>query len=228
MATVNLEAQVRFDLGSAVARRERKAGLVPAVVYGHGGDTVAVAVNALEFNRILASESGSNTLITLDIAGTKETALARQIHRHPTRPYIVHVDFIRVNVNEEVEAEVTLHLEGEAEGVKDGGRLEQISFTITVKAKPSDIPVSLTHDVSAIELGGSVHMSDIALPAGVTAVVEGDTVLAVVSVPRGQTEEEAAAEAAELAASEAQSAESASNAEAAAAADGDSPKDSKE
>jgi large subunit ribosomal protein L25 len=201
--TTTLEAQVRTDLGSPNARRERNVGRVPAVVYGHGGDSVAVSVDALEFNRILHSETGANTLIELDIAGKKETALARQIHRHPTKPQIVHVDFIRVNMNEEVVAEVSLHLEGEPEGVKDGGRLEQIHFTITVKAKPADIPVSLTHDVSAVTLGGNVQMSEIELPAGVTSEIEPDVVLAVVSVPRGQTEEEEAAEAAALAEAEA-------------------------
>ncbi len=106
MATITLEAKIRENLGSSVARRERKAGRVPGVVYGHGGESVAVSVDALEFNRVLNSETGSNTLITLGINGKKDTALARQIHRHPTRPMIVHVDFIRVNMNEEVEANV--------------------------------------------------------------------------------------------------------------------------
>jgi len=196
MATTNLQANVRTQLGSANARRERKAGLVPAVVYGHGGETISVSVNALEFNRILSSETGANTLITLDIDGKKGTALARQIRRHPTRPVITHVDFIRVNVNEAVVAEVALHLEGESEGVKDGGRLEQLAFSITVKAKPADIPVSITHDISSIIIGGNLQMSEIVLPEGVTSDVEPDTVLAVVSAPKGKTEEEEAAEAA--------------------------------
>ena len=196
MAETNLKASVRTQLGSANARRERKAGLVPAVVYGHGDDTISVTVNALEFNRILSSETGANTLITLDIDGKKDTALARQIRRHPTRPVITHVDFIRVNVNEAVVAEVPLHLEGEAVGVKDGGRLEQLAFSITVKAKPSDIPVSLSHDISSIAIGENLQMSEIVLPNGVTSEIEPDTVLAVVSAPKGKTEEEEAAEAA--------------------------------
>lgn len=200
MATTNLKANFRTKLGSANARRDRKAGLVPAVVYGHGDDTLSVTVNAHEFNRILASETGANTLITLDIEGKQDTALARQIRRHPTRPVITHVDFIRVNVNEAVEAEVPLHLTGEAEGVKDGGRLEQINFNLTVKAKPADIPVSISHDISALELGASLHMSEITLPPGVESDIEPETVLAVVSIPRGKTEEEEAEEAAAAAA----------------------------
>ncbi len=204
MATTNLKANLRTKLGSANARRDRKAGLVPAVVYGHGDDTLSVTVNAHDFSRILASETGANTLITLDIDGKKDTALARQIRRHPTRPVITHVDFIRVNVNEEVVAEVPLHLEGEAVGVKDGGRLEQINFNLTVKAKPADIPVSISYDISDLALGSSLHMSDITLPSGVTSEIEPETVLAVVSVPRGKTEEEEAAEAAEALAAEAE------------------------
>lgn len=190
--STTLKAQVRKELGSSNARRERNEGKVLGVVYGHGGDSVPVAVDALELNRILASDSGSNTLITLDIEGSKDTALARQIHRHPTKPHIIHVDFIRVNVNEEVEAEVPLHLEGTAEGVKDGGRLEQIFFNVKVKAKPADIPVSLTHDVSSVELGGHVQLKEISLPNGVEAIDDPEEVIAVVSVPKGASEEEAA------------------------------------
>lgn len=188
MATTNLKAKVRTQLGSANARRERKAGFVPAVVYGHGDETLSVSVDALEFNRILSSETGDNTLITLDIEGKKDTALAREIRRHPTRPVITHVDFIRVNVNEAVQAEVPLHLEGESVGEKDGGRLEQIAFTLTIMAKPADIPVSITHDISAIEIGGNVQMSEIVLPEGVTSEIEPDTVLAVVNVPKVEEE----------------------------------------
>ena len=213
MATTTLEAKIRQNLGSSVARRERKAGRVPGVVYGHGGESVAVTVDALEFNRVLNLETGSNTLITLDIEGKKDTALARQIHRHPTRPMIVHVDFIRVNMNEEVEAHVSLHLEGTPTGVKDGGRLEHAEFTVLIKAKPSDIPVSLSHDVSELLIGGQLHLSELKLPSGVTAVDEPDLVLAVVTAPRGATAEEEAAEAAEAAASAEQSAASASAAE---------------
>ena len=193
MAVTNLKANVRTKLGSANARRDRKAGLVPAVVYGHGDDTVSVTVDALEFNRILSSESGVNTLITLDIEGKKDTALARQINRHPVRPVITHVDFIRVNVNESVEAEVTIHLEGESEGVRDGGRLEQLQFSITVKAKPADIPTSLSHDISGLKINDQVTVEDIILPDGVTTEVEADMVIAVVNVPKVEVEEEVVA-----------------------------------
>lgn len=188
MAGAQLKAQVRTQLGSANARRDRKAGLVPAIVYGHGDESISVAVDALEFNRILSSESGANTLITLDISGKKDTALARQIVRHPTKPVITHVDFIRVNVNEEVEAEVSIHLEGEAEGVKDGGRLEQLHFSITVKAKPADIPTSLTHDISELKIGDQLTAGEIELPAGVSAVTEADTAVAVINVPKVEAE----------------------------------------
>ena len=218
MSTTVLEAKIRKNLGSSTARRERKAGRVPGVVYGHGGNSIAVSVDALEFNRVLKSESGSNTLITLDIEGKKDTALARQIHRHPTRPMIVHVDFIRVNLNEEVEAQVPLHLEGEAVGVKDGGMLDQSEFTITVSAKPNDIPNSIEHDVSEMEIGGVLLLSELKLPAGVVAIGEDDLALCSVLAPRTITAEEEAADAEAAAASAEQSAASA---EAAGEAPGD-------
>ena len=132
-------------------------------------------------------------MITLDIEGKKDTALARQINRHPVRPVITHVDFIRVNVNESVEAEVTIHLEGESEGVRDGGRLEQLQFSITVKAKPADIPTSLSHDISGLKINDQVTVADIILPDGVTTEVEADMVIAVVNVPKVEVEEEVVA-----------------------------------
>ncbi len=194
MSTTELIAEPRVKEGSAQARRDRNAGRVPAVVYGHGADNISVTVDARELNHILASESGSNTLITLDIAGNKDTALARQIHRHPTKPFIYHVDFIRVNVNEEVEAEVTIHLTGEPEGVKDGGVLEQSSFSLTIKAKPTHIPNSLECDVSALKIGDHLTVADITLPEGVITEVEGEEVIATVAVPRVVEEEPVAAE----------------------------------
>ena len=190
MAAVNLKAKVRTQLGSANARRDRKQGLVPAVVYGHGDASISVTVDALEFNRILKSESGVNTLITLDIEGKKDTALARQINRHPTRPVITHVDFIRVNVNEAVEAEVTLHLEGESEGERDGGVLEQIQFSVTVMAKPADIPTGITFNISELKIGDQVTIGGLDLPDGVISEIDPETVIAVINVPKAEVETE--------------------------------------
>lgn len=179
---VVLTTEARSERGSRPAGRLRRAGKVPAVVYGLGTDTVEVAVSARELNHILAG--GTNTLITLKLDGDEALTLARQVQRHPTRGELLHVDFIRVRTDVAVAAEVALHLEGEPAGVRDGGVLEQLIFTLTIEAKPQDIPGQLTADVSHLEIGDQLRLNEVSLPAGVTTAVESDTLVAQVVAPR--------------------------------------------
>ena len=134
MSNSTLTAIVREGRGKGPARQTRMAGNVPAVIYGLGGDNISVSVNAHDLEKIL--HGGVNSLITLDVAGKQELALCRQVHRHPVRPLIMHVDFIRVEANVEVEAEVALNLTGEPEGVRNGGMLDQMLFAVSILAKP--------------------------------------------------------------------------------------------
>src|SRR5581483_47790 len=138
---ITLAAEPRAERGTRPAGRIRREGRVPAVVYGLGADTLQVSVPARELNHILAG--GANTLISLQLDGDSALALARQVQRHPTRGELLHVDFIRVRTDVAVSAEVALHLIGEAAGVKDGGVLEQLVFSVTIEAKPQDIPHEL-------------------------------------------------------------------------------------
>jgi large subunit ribosomal protein L25 len=185
MADAVLEATPRSGRGSADAGRSRRDGDVPAVVYGLGTDTTTVTVNARELDRILHGESGSNTLISLQIDGASHLTLARQIQRHPVRHSIEHVDFIRIDADKPVAAEVPLHLTGNPEGVKDGGRLEQHLFAIAVEAKPADIPTVIEADVSALGLGGQLRVHEVAAPSGVTITADENELVAMISVPRG-------------------------------------------
>ncbi len=197
MTDVILEASPRTLLGSRNAGRLRRTGKLPAVVYGLEADTVAVTVNARELDHALHSESGANTLITLQLDGTDMLALARQIQRHPTRNELVHVDFVRVRRDVAVSADVPLIAEGEPPGAKEGGILEQLFFSVTVEALPGNIPTEIVVDVSHLALGDQLHVADLAIPDGVTIQHEPDELVAQVSIPRGLTEEEEAGEAAE-------------------------------
>jgi large subunit ribosomal protein L25 len=179
---VVLQAEPRTDRGSRPAGRLRRAGGVPAVVYGRGGDTLAVTVPARELNHILAH--GVNTLITLQLDGASQLALARQVQRHPTRGDLVHVDFVRVSTDVAIAAEVALNLVGEAVGVRDGGLMEQAVFSLTVEAKPQDIPGGVDVDVSELGIGDSLRISDLPLPAGVVTHVDPETLVVHVSAPR--------------------------------------------
>jgi large subunit ribosomal protein L25 len=190
MPDISLAAAPRSELGSRPAGRLRREGFVPAVVYGLGNDTLAVTVPQRELGRILAGESGANTLINLELNGDSMLTLARQIQRHPTRGELVHVDFIRIRRDVAVAAEVPLHLVGEPAGVRDGGLLEQLVFSVTVEAMPGNIPVSLELDVSALNIGDQRRASDLSIPADVTTELDPETVVAHVAAPRVVVEEE--------------------------------------
>lgn len=182
-----LVAEPRAERGSRPSGRLRAAGLVPAVVYGLGNETLAVTVPARELNHILAG--GANTLITLKVGGDDALALARQVQRHPTKGELIHVDFIRVRTDVAVTAEVQLRLIGEPVGVRDGGVLEQLVFSVPIEAKPQDIPHDIEADVTHLAIGDQIRMSEIALPNGVATTLEPDTLAAQVIAPRVVEEE---------------------------------------
>ena len=194
MSDATLIAQKRTETGSSVARRLRRDGQVPAVVYGLDAGTDSVTVAARELDHILHSASGYNTLITLQVDGSKQLALARQVHRHPVKGTVVHVDFVRVRADQTIEAEIPIQFIGEAEGVRNGGLFEQSLFAVTVEALPGDIPNAFEHDISELSIGDAIHVGDLVVPAGVTILQEADAVVAHISQPRGEEEEAAAAE----------------------------------
>jgi len=179
-----LIAEPRSGVGSRPAGRLRRQGKVPAVMYGLETDTSNLAVGHRELAHILAGESGANTLITVKVDGEEHLTLARQIQRHPTRGDVLHVDFIRVRRDIAVAAEVPVHLEGEPEGVRDGGVLEQLVFTLSVEAKPEDIPPGVEVDVSEMNIGDQLRIADLPLPAGVAVQQEADELVVQIVMPR--------------------------------------------
>jgi large subunit ribosomal protein L25 len=184
MADATLTAERRNALGKGGAGRVRREGRVPAVVYGLGGESVPVSVGARELSHILAGPSGVNTLITLSLDGAEELALARQIQRNPLKGSITHVDFVRVRADQTVQADIPLHLVGDAEGVSRGGVLEQALHQLLVEARPADLPTSIDFAISALMIGDTVHVRDIVVPAGVTVLQDGDALVAQISAPR--------------------------------------------
>jgi large subunit ribosomal protein L25 len=184
MADATLIAQRRTESGKGPSGRVRVEGLVPAIVYGLGADNVSVAVSQRELVHILSGGSGMNTLITLNIDGTEELAIARELQRHPVKGTVIHVDFVRVRADQTIQAEIPVHLVGEAEGAVRGGILEQLVHTLTVEAKPSDVPPSIEHDVSALEIGGQIYVRDLTVPPGVTVLQSGDDLVGQISAPR--------------------------------------------
>src|SRR5687767_13608008 len=173
MAEIILKATPRPPQGTRPARRLRNEGKVPGVVYGLGGDPVTLTVEWRELRAALVTEQGLNAVIHLEVDGERTPTLVKEIQRHPVRRNVLHVDFIRVDLNKPVDVEVPIHLEGEAEAVqREGGVIDQTLTSLTITAKPDDIPAGLTVDISDLEIGGSKHVSDITLPAGVTTPVD--------------------------------------------------------
>jgi large subunit ribosomal protein L25 len=185
MDEVTLVAEVGRPVGKSAARKIRREGKVPAVVYGLGSDPESVAVPIRELQHILHGASGANTLINLDLGGRNELVLARQVVRHPVRHTYVHLDFIRVRRDTAVTAEVPIHLVGEAAGHKDGGLLEQDTFTLSIEAKPGDLPAGIEIDVSGLGIGDQLTVADLALPRGVVSTQDPGDLVAHVSAPKG-------------------------------------------
>ena len=187
MQEVKLVADVDRAIGKAAARKIRREGKVPAIVYGLGADPEPVAVPSRDLQHILAGAGGANTLINLDLSGREELVLARQVVRHPVRHTLMHVDFIRVRRDQAVSAEVPIHLVGEAAGVREGGLVEQVTFTLSIEAKPGDLPAAIEVDVSGLNIGDQITVADLPLPSGVITTQEpGDLVANVTDAPRAR------------------------------------------
>jgi large subunit ribosomal protein L25 len=193
-----LTAEVRQETGKRPAGRFRREGLVPAVVYGLGADAQSVTVPARELQHILTGGAGSNTLITLKVDGADQLALAREIQRDPVKGNVLHVDFVRVRADQTVTAEVPVHLTGEAEGVGMGGTLEQALFTLTIEARPGDIPNAIEHDITPLDIGDQLRVGELRMPSGVVTHVDPEELVVQVVAARVAAEVEGeAAEGAE-------------------------------
>ena len=169
MAEIILTATPRPPQGTRPARRLRGEGKIPGVVYGLGTDPITLTVEWRELRAALITEQGLNAVINLEIDGDRTPTLVKDMQRHPVRRNVLHVDFIRVDLDKTVDVEVTIHLEGEAEAVtREGGVVDQVLQALLITAKPADIPSGLTIDISDLEIGDAKRVSDIALPDGVT------------------------------------------------------------
>lgn len=195
MAEVVLAAETGRPLGSRSARRLRREGKIPGVIYGHGTEPLPVAVGARELRVALNGEAGANQLLSLDTGSGTYLTLAREMQRHPVAQTVTHVDFIIVRRDEVISAEVPITLVGEAIEVHHGdGLVDQQMFTLTINAVPASIPSGIEADISELTIGGQVRVSDLTLPAGVTTDVDPETPVAIGQPPRVVVEEEVAAE----------------------------------
>lgn len=184
-------------------RAVRRSGFVPGIVYGGGGDNVAVQVAMPEVIRFFGQQGGRG-ILQLDIDGRPQTVMVKDVQRDPVRQDVLHIDFLRVSMTEKVQATVPLRLEGEEAVAKAGAVLQQPLREVDVACLPGDLPSELVVDVSKLEPGGTLTVGDLQVPAGVEVLTDADQVVAVALVPRGSqaaaaAEAEADAEAGEAA-----------------------------
>jgi large subunit ribosomal protein L25 len=181
---ITVRAKQREGRGKNDARRVRREGLVPVTVYGGAGETVSAVASLRELASILRSDSGRNTIFTLDIEGLGPSEVMfheRQID--PIRGRLIHADFRRLVVGEKIEVTVPLHLVGEPIGVRENqGFLEQVVRQIDVRCDPRDIPEAITVDVSNLDVHDSLHVSDLPVDEKVEILEAPDMVIATVGI----------------------------------------------
>lgn len=196
---VTLKAQQRTAMGRNAVKKLKAAEAVPAIIYGSGAEPKPLQVSRRELDTILSHAVGENILVDLEINEDGKTssrlALIQEVQHHPVNRAVLHVDFHAVSVNETLVAEIPVEPEGEAVGVKTyGGLLEQSLRSIEVECLPKDLPEVIRVDVSGLNIGGSLHVKDLPLPEGVTAVTDGDVTVFLVSEPKVSAETETTAE----------------------------------
>lgn len=195
--SIELNANTREAQGTGASRRLRRAAQVPAIIYGGNQPAVAITLDHNEIFHALRKEAFHASVLTINVAGTKESVLLRDTQMHAYRQQVMHVDFQRVDLTHELHTKVPLHfINAEAApGVKmQGGVVSHVMNELDIKCLPSALPEFLEVDLSGLSVGMSVHVSQIPLPAGVEVITHGtDPVVATLTLPRGAKSDEAAA-----------------------------------
>ncbi|MFQ5427761.1 MAG: 50S ribosomal protein L25 [Thermodesulfobacteriota bacterium] len=194
MEEISLPAGMRSVTGRAVARRLRREGMTPAVLYGPGIEkSLPLSLNRKELERVLHLSAGANVIVTLEIeGGDKKTAMFKEVVRHPVRNTIEHVDLIHVIYGTLITVEVPLQIEGKAKGQVLGGIVQHGVRKMTVECLPRAIPDSLSVDITELDIGDAIHIKDVILPEGVK--LADDEELTVLSVVAPAAEEEVKSE----------------------------------
>lgn len=199
MADLVLNTEEKTTIGSRSSRRLRRDGKVPGVLYGLGQDPEIFSVDYGDLRGALTTDAGLNALIQLSVNGTNQLSILKTLQRHPVKDEVIHVDFVRVDPNQELAVEVPIVLEGVAKKVTDqNGMVDQTMFSLSVLSLPDSIPNELTANVSELEINDAIRVSDVVLPEGVRTEVDPEEAIAVGTVTRSTMESMAAEEATEI------------------------------
>ncbi|MCY8144572.1 50S ribosomal protein L25/general stress protein Ctc [Bacillus haynesii] len=185
-----LKAEERTDSRRSSLRKIRQSGFVPGVIYGRNLENKSIALDSIELLKILRAE-GKNTIINLDINGDQHSVMVTELQTDPLKDSIVHADFKVVDMEVEMEATVPVNLTGEAEGIKQGGVLQQPLYEMSVTAKPKNIPQTIEVDISSLEVNDVLTVGDIPSKGDYSFNHEPDEVVASILPPQKQEETEA-------------------------------------
>jgi len=191
---VTLKATERKDHKHSATKKLRESGHVPAVLYGKKDEPTSIAVNSIELVKTVRDE-GRNAIISLDVENAKTVdVMLHEYQMDPIKDELLHVDFYIVDMKEEMDVEVPLRLEGEAQGSKEGGVLQQPLYELQVRAKPADIPEEITVNVSELEIGDTISLTDLPKSDKYEFLDDEDTTIATVVPPTEEEPEEEEAE----------------------------------
>ncbi|MFK7909931.1 MAG: 50S ribosomal protein L25 [Akkermansiaceae bacterium] len=180
-----LKAEERARTGSGVLKQMRREGYIPSVIYGGGADNLNVKVHGKTFTDMLNHAVSDSILVNLEVeGGNKQLAFLQDVQHNRLTNEILHIDFLAVDEKTEITANLPLELEGEPVGVKAGGILEQMLYSIEVLCLPNDLPEQLTADVTALEIGDNLDIGSINFPEGVKPSLSDDVVIALVAKTR--------------------------------------------
>ncbi len=192
--TATLSAETGRATGSPASRRLRAADKIPGILYGHGMDPVILSVTRRDLRVALSGPAGQNTILSLNVGGTTYSAIVKEMQRHPVRRNVSHIDFVQINLSEEITMHIPLHLTGVAKAVVSaGGLVDPAVDSIEVRTTPTNVPNEIVIDITDMTPESVVHLADVKLPAGVVAVGDPEMTVVTVLMPRGSGVDAAAA-----------------------------------
>ena len=191
MSEITLQAETGRVTGTRPSRRLRRRGKVPAILYGQGTEAVSIAVSARDLRNALTTDAGINVLINLVVEEETHTSLARQLQRHPTRGDIIHLDFVKISLTDQVDSVVSVELIGDPAVIREmGGIIETVTNMVNVRTLVTSIPESIPVDISGLGVGDSSRVSDLPLLEGVEYLDDPDLPIVVVHLPAAVLAEE--------------------------------------
>jgi large subunit ribosomal protein L25 len=198
MEKINIQSISREEAGKEVAKKLRREGFIPAIIYSKDIN-MPIKLPRTQIKLLRAHHFSESTLIEISVENSKQkkplTVVLKGVQFHPLTEEVIHIDFLRVSMTEKIKVKVPLVVKGEAKGVKEGGVLEQMLWDLEIESLPLDIPEKFEVDISALEIGSSLHVKDIQIPEKIHVInAPSETILTVVAKVEEEVEEEVAPE----------------------------------